>query len=185
MMPRGFYQGRSPFAQRGSALLFALVFMAVLARMALSGLDAALLGTQAALNYRDIDRVFHTAEALLVAVDSSLLERIETDGLQTTLDTLSGTEVEIVLSPESVKQLDTAAVSYQAEALGFSMQPSGEVDASGGSCGSLYRLTLRASGRRAGTQVNLGLERQVCCDDEVACEAGEFVSISRSWRRLD
>ena len=58
--------------QRGSALLLALIFMAVLARMALSAVDAALLGTSLALNYRNHDRVFHGAEAMLMALDTAL-----------------------------------------------------------------------------------------------------------------
>lgn len=184
MMPCCLCSSRNKYTQHGSALLFALVMMAVLATMALSAVDSALLGTQAAMNYRDHDRVFHTAESLVFALDSALLEQIESDGLSPALDGLSGAEVEIVMSPALVKQTGTAVVGYQTEAAGFIFDFSSATDATDVVCGPLYRVSVRASDSRQGAEVTLGLERLACCDNKVACEAGDFVSLSRLWRRL-
>lgn len=170
--------------QRGSALLLALIFMAALARIALSAVDAALLGTSLTLNHREHDRVFHTAEALLFALDFSLLARIEADGLHVTLSTLSGSGVAIAMSPGMIEQSGAASASYQAEAaaypLIFTAAPTGTAR-----CGLLYQLAVQATGVRPGTRVGLSLARRVCCVDAPACEAGDFVSTSRQWRRLD
>lgn len=173
-----------PEQQRGSALLLALIFMVVLARIALWAVDAALLGTSLTLNYRDHDRVFHSAEALLFALDSSFLARIKTEGLQVTLDTLAGSEVAIAMSPAMIEQAGAVYVSYQADnvvhAVEFPAVPTDEA-----SCGPLYQLAVQAAGVRPGTVVGLSLERQVCCVDAIACEAGDFASTRRQWRRLD
>ncbi|HDZ10292.1 pilus assembly PilX family protein [Pseudohongiella sp.] len=169
--------------QRGSALLLTLIFMAVLARMALSAVDAALLGTSLALNYRDHDRVFHAAEALLFALDSSLLARVQSDGLQVTLSTLSDVEVSIVMSPGMMENSGATKMSYQAVSAGHDFYFSAP-GAPAVTCGPLYQLAVRASGVRPGTDVGLGLERRVCCVDALACEAGDFASTNRQWRRL-
>lgn len=172
---------RLPGQQCGSALLLALVFIAVLARMALSAIDSALLGTTLALNYREYDRVFNTAESLLIALDASLLERIESDGLQVTLDTFSASEHVIVMPAPSVDDTGTSVLSYQGVTFGFPSQH--EIPADG--CGPLYQFVVQATGLRPTSQVSLGLRRTVCCDDKVACEAGDFMSMNRRWLRPD
>lgn len=174
-----------PGKQRGSALLLVLVFMVVLTRMALSAVDSALLGTSLALNYRDHDRVFHTADALLTALDSVLMVRIRSEGLQVTLDTLMGAEVGIEMSVAAIEQSGVAVLTYHADAADFMPDVAADTSSTAAVCGLLYQLTVRASGVRPGTQIQLGLERQVCCDDAPGCEAGEFVSTRRQWRRLD
>ena len=166
--------------QRGSALIFALIFMSVLAGMALAGVDAALLGTRMALNYRDADRVLNSAEALLMALDAALIEQVGSEGLQSTLEGLPSSEVRIAVPPEIAKITGTVAMSYQAVAVGFDFAstPSGE-DAV--TCGVLYRLSVQATGRRPGTQAQPGLQRQGCCRDSASCETGDFMSLGRSW----
>lgn len=182
-MKPGFCGGQRRQQQRGSVLLLTLVFMAVLARMALSAVDAGLLGMSLALNYRDRDRVFHAAEALLFALDSSLLERIQADGLQVTLSTLTGREVTIVMSPGMTEKSGAAEIVYQVVNAGhtFDFSVAGVPPVA---CGPLYQVIVRASGVRADTRVALSLERSVCCVDAIACETGDFVLTNRQWRRL-
>lgn len=172
---------RLPGQQRGSALLLALVFMAVLARMALSGIDGALLGTTLALNYREHDRVFHTAESLLMALDASLLERIESDGLQVTVDTFSASEHVIVMPAQSVDDTGVSVLSYQGVMFEFPSQHDTPADG----CRPVYQFVVQATGLRPATRVRLGLQRVVCCDDDVACEAGDFTSMHRRWLHPD
>ncbi|MEX0738474.1 MAG: PilX N-terminal domain-containing pilus assembly protein [Pseudohongiella sp.] len=170
-------------SQRGSVLLFALIFMAVLASMALSGMDAASLATRSALNYRDHDRAFRTAESLLTALDASLLGLIRREGLSVAMDGLTGSETDIVMSPGAVETTGTSTAVYRADAAGFSVAPLADTAVDAVVCGPLYRVSVQASGRRPGTVISLVLERRICCDDMAACEAGDFVSMERSWRR--
>lgn len=175
----------SPSRQRGSALLLALIFLAVLARMALSAVDAALLGSSLAFNYRNHDRLFHGAEALLVAVDASLLSDIKSRGLQVTLDTLPTglTEVEMPLWVR--EEAGVEVLHYQVYPGDTTFDALSPMSSASTLCGLLYQLDVQADGVRPGTHIRLKLRRGACCANSQACEAGDFVSLSRDWRRLE
>lgn len=170
--------------QRGSALLLALIFMAVLARMALSAVDAALLGTSLALNYRNHDRVFHGAEAMLMALDTALLTHIQTGGLQVTLDSLPTTAIAIGVPAEIRQDAGIDLLRYQVYAGETGFATTAPAPSAARVCGLLYRLVAQATGVRPGTRVKLSLQRHACCVDWQACESGDFESLSRVWRRL-
>jgi len=170
--------------QRGSALLMTLIFMAVLARVALSAVDAASLGTSLVLNYRDHERVFSSAEALLFAVDARLLQRIQIDGPQAALDAVPEAEVELGVPPAASLESGAAMLAYQIHVVDFMAGRGPDGGADGVYCNPLYQLTVRASGLRAGTRVRLSLERSACCSDNATCAAGDFYSMSRRWRRF-
>lgn len=171
--------------QRGSALLLTLIFMAVLARMALSAVDSALLGTSLALNYRNHDRVAHGADALLAALDASLLTDISSRGLEVTLGTLPAAWVEIGLPAWAGSDAGIQLLRYQAVAGEISAGQSLPGQPAAPVCGLLYQLDVQATGVRPGTQASLSLQRRACCTDIAACETGDFLSLHRAWRRLD
>lgn len=171
--------------QRGSALLLTLIFMAVLARMALSAVDSALLGTSLAINYRNHDRVAHGADALLIALDASLLAGISSRGLQVTLGTLSSDWVEVGLPPWAGADAGIEVLRYQAVAGEVSAGHLQSTQTAAPVCGLLYQLEVQATGVRPGTQASLSLQRRACCTDMTACETGDFLSLHRAWRRLD
>lgn len=171
--------------QSGSVLILALILMTVMARMALSAVDAALLGTSLALNYRHHERTFHDAEALLVAVDSALLAGIRTRGLQVTLDTLPVPWADIHMSPAADERTLAARLRYRVHATGAGFLSSTAAGADTPVCGLLYRVEVQATGVQPGTQATLSLQRQACCTDASACDAGDFLSLDRAWRRLE
>jgi Tfp pilus assembly protein PilX len=171
--------------QSGSVLLLVLILMAVMARMALSAVDAALLGTSLALNYRHHERVFHSAEALLVAVDSSILADIRTHGLQATLETLPLPWADLSMSSAAGERALTARLRYRVHDTGDEILSAMAADAVTPICGLLYRVEVQASGVQPGTQATLSLQRQACCTDALACDAGDFLSLDRAWRRLE
>lgn len=176
---------RAPPSQGGSALLLALIFMAVLARMALSAVDSALLGTALALNYRDHDRVFQGAEAFLMATDAALLARIQREGLSMTLDSLSASalwmETEAALWP--AEEGGPLSLRYRMTAGQFSVGSTADPAPVVPACWTLYHIDVQASGVKAGTHVELGLQRQACCASAPACEDGDFVALNRVWRQ--
>tara|TARA_R100001039_G_C1852882_1_gene113914 strand:- start:2084 stop:2563 length:480 start_codon:yes stop_codon:yes gene_type:complete len=159
--------------------------MAVLARMALSAVDAALLGTSLALNYRDHDRVFHGAEALLTALDTELLANIQASGLQATLNTLPTTAVAISVPPVIRDDTGVEVLHYQVYPGDSSSAVTDLTGSASSGCAQLYHLVVQATGVRPGTQVRLGLQRHACCADSLACEAGDFDSLRRVWHRLE
>jgi len=171
--------------QSGSVLLLALLLMTVMARMALSAVDAALLGTSLALNYRHHEHAFHSAEALLVAVDSSLLAGIQTHGLQVTLDTLPLPWADLSMLPAANENALAVRLRYRVHATGAEFLSSMAADAVTPIYGLLYRVEVQATGVQPGTQANLSLQRQACCSDALACDAGDFLSLDRVWRRLE
>jgi Tfp pilus assembly protein PilX len=177
--------GGSGSQQSGSVLLLALILMTVMARMALSAVDAALLGTSLALNYRHHERTFHDAEALLVAVDSALLAGIRTHGLQVTLDTLPLSRTDIRMPPAAGESALAARLRYRVHATGDEFLSARVADAVTPVCGLLYRLEVQATGVQPGSQVTLSLQRQACCTDAPACDAGDFLSLDRAWHRLE
>jgi hypothetical protein len=191
--------------QAGSILLVVLVFLLVLGKMVMSGVERAQLARRLEFNFSDRGHAFHAAESALVFAEHQFLDVLAAQGIFYAATRWPADDTESRLCHASSRSggSDFTEDSVGSSLPGFSAlaspqhywiqsgwlltdtglseisnMPESEAQSH---CGVLYLAQSCGFGRDEGTVVHLQLRVMACCDHPDGCAQGQFYGHQRRF----
>lgn len=186
--------------QVGSILLVVLVYLLVMAGIALSVLEKAQLAQRLEYNFSDRGRAFHAAESALLVGEKMFLEAqpesaspsdaagwppvaeqiidcalVNQPAMSSSVHSLSGFDM---LAHAPVYRIQSDWVVQDQDLADTNEEPQLA------HCGELYQAQSCGYGRRIQTVVHLAVRVYACCDVPQGCANAEFYAYARSMREL-